>query len=93
MDIGTLDLNDTISGTRCYGDQQTEWATDLGESMLGYGQIIQDVLNGIGTIDFSELTNNTKNGLIGLLNSAMISLGTGSLFFVDNIPFNSFLLY
>jgi len=73
----------------CYSDLQTEWATDLAESILGLGTSILDILNGGSIIDFSHLAINTRTGLIGFVSSAGISLQWAKNF-VDGISSNSF---
>jgi|GEM_PF-1311396 len=80
-------LNGTVSGEWCFSDLQTEWAFDLGKNILNYGQNIMNILtNGGGIIDFSQLATNTKNGLVGFLSSAMLSLGGSTIFLQNNIP-------
>jgi uncharacterized protein YjgD (DUF1641 family) len=89
--VRDMTLNETISGNYCFSDLQTEWATDFTENILNYGQNIRNILtNGNGIIDLSQLANNTKNGLTGFISSAMMSLESTSIFFVNNIPSNSF---
>ncbi|MBI5460142.1 right-handed parallel beta-helix repeat-containing protein [Methanobacterium sp.] len=78
MDV-MMPSNETFSGSFCYSNLQTEWATDLAECILnigqtGFGQIILDVLNG-GTVSiFNQFNTNVQNGLTGFINSAIISL-------------------
>jgi hypothetical protein len=80
--------NETSCGSYCYKNQQAEWAEDVVESILDYGQNIMNILiNGDGTIDLSQLAANTKNGLIGFLGSTMISL-EGAELFLDAISKN-----
>jgi hypothetical protein len=86
-----MTLNETISGNYCFSDLQTEWTTDFTENILNYGQNISNILiNGNGFINLSPLSVNTKNGIIGFLSSAMMSLGSASMYFANNIPYNSF---
>jgi hypothetical protein len=82
-------LNNTVSGAGCFSDLQTEWATDFGEVILGYEQLIMDIFNGDVTIDFSHLATNIKIGLTSFINSAMISLEiANNLFNLKDSPFN-----
>jgi len=78
-------INSTFSySTWCYSDQQTEWAFDLGESILANGTAIMAIMGNMnGTIDFGQISTNTKNGLIGFLSSAMVSL-EGATMFLDS---------
>lgn len=82
---------ENVCGSYCYKSQQTEWACDLTGSIRANGQTILDILiNGKGMIDFSQLTNNIKNGLLGFLNSAMMSLQKANMFLMNNIQSNTF---
>ena len=86
--------NETSCGSYCYKNQQAEWAEDVVESILDYGQNIMNFLiNGDGTIDLSQLAANTKNGLMGFLGSTMISLGIGKLYAVQNDLTSMYNLY
>jgi parallel beta-helix repeat protein len=82
---------ENVCGSYCYKSQQTEWAYALTESIWKNGQNLLNILiNGNRMIDFSELTNNIKNGLLGFLNSAMMSLQKANMFLMNNIPSNTF---
>ncbi|NYB51588.1 MAG: hypothetical protein HVN35_03345 [Methanobacteriaceae archaeon] len=73
-------------GSYCYKSQQTEWACNLTESIYKNGQTILDLLiKGNGTIDFNQLANNIKSGLMGFLNSAMISLEVSNMFLTNSL--------
>lgn len=75
-------------GSWCFSDQQTEWATDLGENILDYGQNIMNIItNGNGTIDLSQLASNTKTGIIGLVSSAITSLESSAMFLANSSTF------
>lgn len=71
----------TYCGGYCFPNQQTEWASDLGEALWANNTTITDILiNCEGSIDLSQIPNNIKEGFIGFISSAMISLGIGELY-------------
>ncbi|MFA0832880.1 MAG: right-handed parallel beta-helix repeat-containing protein [Methanobacterium formicicum] len=78
-DAGSIDLNDTISGTRCYGDQQTEWANDYGNAILDNEPAIkraaetgEDLVTDWGQDDMGDT-------VLGLASSVAISVGVAML--------------
>jgi hypothetical protein len=76
-------------GAYCYYNLQTELASDLGETLWANNSTIKDILlNGEGSIDLSQMPGNIKEGLVGFMNSAMISLQWANMFIMDNIPSN-----
>ncbi|WP_209626750.1 hypothetical protein [Methanobacterium petrolearium] len=81
----------TYCGGYCFPNQQTEWASDLGEALWANNTTITDILiNCEGSIDLSQIPNNIKEGLTGFISSVMISLQWANMFIIDNIPFNLF---
>ena len=46
--------------------------------------------NGNGTIDFGGMADNIKEGLIGFLSSAMITLQWANMFIIDKFPLTCF---
>ncbi|BDZ72111.1 right-handed parallel beta-helix repeat-containing protein [Methanobacterium petrolearium] len=74
-----------ICGNFCYNDPQTELAYDWGESLWAHNTTIKDILeNNNGTIDFSGMADNVKEGLTGFMSSAMMSLESAAMFLVNN---------
>ncbi|NYB52638.1 MAG: hypothetical protein HVN35_08790 [Methanobacteriaceae archaeon] len=78
MDIGTtLDLNDTISGTRCYGDQQTEWANGYGNAILNNKDSINRAIEtgeDVAT-DYGQGSDEWQDEVLGFAGSTAISVG------------------
>lgn len=83
MDFGDIKLNDTISGTRCYGDQQTEWANGYGNAILDNEDVINGVMEtGEAATDFGQGSDEWKDEVLGFAGSTAISIAVSALPFL-----------
>ncbi|OEC88649.1 hypothetical protein A9507_03995 [Methanobacterium sp. A39] len=79
MDFGDIKLNDTISGTRCYGDQQTEWANGYGNAILDNEDVINGVMEtGEAATDFGQGSDEWKDEVLGFAGSTAISIAVSA---------------
>jgi len=77
-------LNEIISGTRCFGDQQTEWAHDYGNSLLDNKDAIKRAMETGEDVctDYGQGSDEWKDEALGLAGSALISIGVAALPFL-----------
>jgi hypothetical protein len=72
-----MSLNEIISGTKCFGDQQTEWGHGFGNSLLDNKDAINEVMEtgkGVAT-DFGQGSDEWQDEALGLAGSTAISIG------------------
>ncbi|ADL58705.1 conserved hypothetical protein [Methanothermobacter marburgensis str. Marburg] len=68
-------------GAYCYYHQQTEWARELGQTII-FSEKLDSLLDGNGTVNLEGLDDSIKKAYIGLVISMYIAL-EGPMAFVD----------
>jgi len=72
-------LNEIISGTRCFGDQQTEWAHDYGNSLLDNKDTINRAIETGEDVTTDWGQDDMGDTVLGLSSSVAISVGVAIL--------------
>jgi hypothetical protein len=74
-----MSLNEIISGTRCFGDQQTEWAHDYGNSLLDNKDTINRAIETGEDVTTDWGQDDMGDTVLGLSSSVAISVGVAIL--------------
>lgn len=74
--MDAMTSNETIIGTRCFADQQAEWANGFGNSILNNNDTINQIMqNGEAATDFGQGSDEWKDEALGFASSTAITIG------------------